>query len=132
MKIRICFLVMSLAPILYYGFAQLAPAGRAATVSSGFRQLGKAALGKIESAQDALSEPEEVYSQRILEADQAMAIARGAAHSAADQRDFTRLTGYLYDVKQDRMLAIAQTDPDQKPDLEQTNAAKEGAERAFQ
>ena len=29
MKIRICFLVMMLAPLFYYGAIQLAPAGRA-------------------------------------------------------------------------------------------------------
>ena len=122
---------MALAPILYYGFAQLAPAGRAATVSEGFHVLGKAALGKIESVQDALSESDEVFNQRVAEADQAMTLARQAAHSAADQRDYSRLVNYLYDVKQDRMFAAVATDPSQPQDHEQTNAARQGAESAF-
>lgn len=123
---------MMLAPLVYYGIGMMAPDARMATVSTGFHQLGKATLTKIESAQDALSESDDVFNQRIAEADSAMTLTRGAAHTAADQRDLTRLFNYLYDVKQDRMLAIAATDPSQKPDSEQTNAARQGAESAFQ
>jgi hypothetical protein len=132
MKVRICFLVMALAPILYYGFAQMAPAGRAATVSAGFHQLGKAALVKIESAQDALSDSEDVFNQRITEADYALSMASRAAHTEADQRDYVRLVSYMRSVKQDRTLMQIATDPSQQPDLEQTNAARRGAESAFQ
>ena len=132
MKVRICFLAMMLAPLIYYGMGMMAPDARMATVSAGFHQLGKATLGKIESAQDALSDSDDVFNQRVAEADSAMALAKGAAHTAADQRDLTRLFNYLYDVKQDHMLAIAASDPSQKPDGEQTNAARQAAETAFQ
>jgi hypothetical protein len=130
MKIRICFLVMMLAPLFYYGAIQLAPAGRAATVSTGFRRLGQAALAKIESAQDAQSEPDSVYDSRIVEAESALAIANTAAVSAADRRDYTRLVTYLHDVKQDRILMQASSDPG-SVDHEQANAARESAERTF-
>ncbi|MBV9072818.1 MAG: hypothetical protein JOZ10_04225 [Acidobacteria bacterium] len=132
MKIRICFLVMMLAPLVYYGAIQMAPAGRAATVSSGFHQLGKLALQKIEAAQDALGDSEEAFNARLAEADRAMAVASGAAHSAADQRDYTRLVGYLQTVKQQRILAQAAADPSQPPDHDQIDAARQGAETAFQ
>ena len=123
---------MALAPILYYGAMQMAPAGRAATVSSGFHQLGKAALAKIESAQDALPETDDVFSQRIADADRSMSVAGQAAHTAADQRDYTRLVSYLRAVKEDRMMMLAQSDPSQHVDEEQTNSARQGAEQAFQ
>ena len=132
MKIRICFLAMMLGPLIYYGVIQMAPAGQAATVSASFHQLGKAALGRIESAQEAVSESDDAFNQSAAQADQAMAIAKGAAHTAADQRDYSRLVNYLYDVKQDHMLVIAATDPSQSPDSEQTNAARHAAESAFQ
>lgn len=132
MKVRICFLVMALAPLVYYGAVQLAPAGRAATVSSGFHQLGQVALQKIESSQEALSESDEVFSQRVAEADRSMAVASAAAHTAADQRDYTRLVSYLRAVKQDRMIMQTQADSTQPADHEQTNSARQGAEEAFQ
>jgi hypothetical protein len=133
MKVRICFLVMALAPILYYGFAQMAPAGRAATVSTGFRTLGKAALQKIESAQEAVNEPEDVFAPRLAEAENALNLANGAAVSAADRRDYTRLVSYLHDVKEDRTYSQLSNDgsSNQQQGQEQTNAARESAERAF-
>jgi hypothetical protein len=132
MKVRVCFLVMALAPLIYYGAIQMAPAGRAATVSSNFRQLGKLALTKIEAAQDALSESDDAFSARIAEADRTMAMASSAAHTAADQRDYARLVSYLHAVKEDRMFALTATDGSQPPDMETTNSARQGAENAFQ
>ena len=132
MKVRICFLVMALAPLLYYGAVQMAPAGRAATVSSGFHELGKVALAKIESSQEALTETDEVFNQRITDADRSMSVAAKAAHTAADQRDYTRLVSYLRAVKEDRMMMLAQPDPNQHSESEQTNSARQGAEQAFQ
>ena len=132
MKARICFLAMALAPLIYYGAVQLAPAGRAATVSSGFHQLGKVALLKIESAQDGFSESDDVFNQRLAEADRSLAVAGAAAHTAADQRDYTRLVTYLHAVKQDHSLMQTAIDPSQQPDHEQTNSARQSAESAFQ
>lgn len=132
MKIRICFLVMALAPLIYYGAVQMAPAGRAATVSYAFHGLGKGALLKIEAAQDALSESDSVFNDRLSDAENSMTMARSAAHTAADQRDFARLVAYMLDVKQARLLMQTSNDPGQQPDLEQTNAARQSAETAFQ
>lgn len=126
MKVRICFLAMFLAPLIYYGAIQLAPAGRAATVSSGFHQLGKYALGKIETAQDAETSPE--FDSCLADAERAVTIANNAAHTDADRRDYTRLASYLQDVKQDHMLW--QADPS-AVDHTQTDAAKESCERVF-
>jgi len=130
MKIRICFLVMMLAPLFYYGAIQLAPAGRAATVSTAFHELGKTALKRIESAQEAQSEPDSGFDSRVAEAETALAIANTAAVSAADRREYTQLVTYLHDVKQDRILMQASNDPG-SVDHEQTNAARESAERTF-
>jgi len=129
MKVRICFLAMSLAVLIYYGFVQLAPAGRTATRSSTFHQLGKNALVRIESAQDAGSEDE--YQTRAADADRALATAQSAVVTGADQTEFARLTSYMHAVKQDHQLALAAADPSQQPDHEQTNTAKANAERTF-
>lgn len=134
MKIRICFLVIMLAPLAYYGMIQLAPAGKAATVSASFHGLGKTALQKIESAQDAASDTDEVFNARVAEADRALAVANSAVVTPADRRDYTRLVNYLYSVKQDRLLQAA-SDPNnagQTQDQEQTDAARAAAERTFQ
>ncbi|HWC19350.1 MAG TPA: hypothetical protein VG498_20225 [Terriglobales bacterium] len=129
MKIRICFLVMSLALLIYYGFVQLAPAGRTATRSSAFHQLGKNALAKIENAQDASSEEE--FQGRIVDADRALVTAQSAVVTGADQTEFARLTSYMQAVKQDHQLAQTASDPSQQPDHEQTNAARANAESTF-
>ncbi len=121
---------MALVPIFYYGFAMMAPAGRAATVSIGFQQLGKAALARIESAQDAASESDEVFQSRLALADAAMASANGAAASAADRSRYTQLVRYLQTVKMERSQAFASGDA-ASLDHESTNAAREAAERAF-
>lgn len=133
MKIRVCFLLMMLAPLVYYGLIQLAPAGRAATVSASFHGLGKTALQRIESAQEAASDTDEVFNARVAEADRALAVANSAVVSAADRRDYTRLVNYLYSVKQDRLLQAA-SDPNsgQTEDQEQTNSARDAAEKTFQ
>jgi hypothetical protein len=130
MKVRICFLVMGLVPLLYYGFVMLAPAGRAATVSVGFHQLGKAALTRIENAQEAESESDDVFQARLISAEAAMASANSAATSAADRRGYTQLVRYLQTVKLERsqMLVSGDAGP---VDHEPTNAAKESAEREF-
>lgn len=129
MKVRICFLVMSLAVLIYYGFVQLAPAGRSATRSSTFHQLGKNALVRIESAQDASSEDQ--YQTRIADADRALATAQSAVVTGADQTEFARLTSYMYSVKQDHQLALTAADPSQQPDHEQTSLARANAESTF-
>jgi hypothetical protein len=130
MKLRICFLVMGLIPVLYYGVAMLAPAGRAATVSDGFQRLGKAAVARIESAQEVDAESEDVFQPRIALAEAAMATANGAATSTADRRGYTQLVRYLQTVKMERSQALA--NPDRSSlDHESTNAAREAAEREF-
>jgi hypothetical protein len=129
MKVRICFLVMSLAVLIYYGFVQLAPAGRSATRSSTFHQLGKNALARIESAQEASSENE--YETRIADADRALATAQSAVVTGADQTEFARLTSYMHAVKQDHELALTASDSSQQPDHEQTNTARANAESTF-
>ena len=129
MKIRICFLVMSLSALIWYGFVQLAPSGRAATVSAGFHQLGKNAVSKLEQAQDADSDPE--FQMRIADADRAVGFARTAAVSAADQKEFARLMSYMLAVKQDHMMALTSTDPSQPPDHEAVNNARAAAESTF-
>src|SRR5215469_15073238 len=110
MKIRVCFLVIMLAPLVYYGMIHLAPSGKAATVSASFHGLGKTALRRIESAQSAASDTDEVFNARVEEADRALAVANSAAVSPADRRDYTRLMNYLYSVKQDRLVQAA-SDP---------------------
>ena len=126
MKARICFLAMFLAPLIYYGAIQLAPAGRAATVSSNFRQLGQFALTKIEAAQDAEGNID--FEARVADAERALTTANGAAHTDADRRDYTRLVSYMQAVKQDHLLM--QADPS-SADHEQMNNARDGAEKAF-
>jgi hypothetical protein len=130
MKVRICFLVMGLVPLLYYGFVMLAPAGRAATVSVGFHELGKAALTRIESVQEADSESDEVFQPRLMSAEAAMASANSAVASAADQRGFAQLVRYLQTVKLERSQMLVSGDAG-SVDHEPTNAAKESAEREF-
>lgn len=129
MKVRICFLVMSLSALIYYGATQLAPSGRAATVSSTFHALGKTALTRIESAQEADSEPE--YQARMATADSSLDIAHHAVVSPADEREFTQLLSYMQAVKQDHVLAIAAGSPDQPPDHEAVNHARAAAENTF-
>jgi|SRR5690348_5414583 len=129
MKVRICFLVMSLAALIWYAAVQLAPSGRAATVSASFHQLGKTALARIESAQDAESDSE--FETRLANADVAMDLARRAAVSAADQREFAQLMSYMMAVKQDHSLVLASSDPSQPPDHEAVNNARAAAEATF-
>lgn len=130
MKVRICFIVMMLAPLFYYGAIQLAPAGRAATVSSNFHQLGKVAFERIKKAQEVQSEPDAIFDPCIAEAEQAVAIANTAAVSAADRREYTQLVSYLHSVKQDRLLMQASNDSS-SVDPEQSNVARSSAERIF-
>src|SRR5215469_11407924 len=104
MKIRVCFLVIMLAPLVYYGMIHLAPSGKAAMVSASFHGLGKTALQRIESAQDAASDTDEVFNARVEDADRALAVANSAVVSPADRRDYARLVNYLYSVKQDHLL----------------------------
>jgi len=85
MKIRVCFLVIMLAPMVYYGMIQLAPAGKAATVSASFHGLGKTALQRIESAQEAAGGTDEVFNARVADAHRALAVANSAAVSPADR-----------------------------------------------
>ena len=129
MKVRICFLVMSLSALIWYAKVQLAPSGQAATVSAAFHQLGKSTLTRIEEAQDASSETE--FQTRIANADRSLQIARGSAVSAADQREFARLMSYMLAVKQDHDLALASSDPSQTPDHEAVNNARAAAEETF-
>ncbi len=129
MKLRICFLVMSLSALIWYAIVQLAPSGRAATVSASFHQLGKTALTRIESAQEAESESE--FQTRIANADVAMDIARRSAVSAADQREFAQLMSYMLAVKQDHNLALVSSDPSQPPDHDAVNNARSAAETTF-
>ena len=129
MKVRMCFLVMSLALLIYYGFMQMAPAGRTATRSSTFHQLGKNALLRIESAQDAGSEEE--YQSRIADADRFVTTAQSAVVTGADQTEFSRLTSYMQAVKLDHQLSLAASDPSQQPNHEQTNTARANAESTF-
>src|SRR5437764_427698 len=110
MKVRICFLVIMLAPLFYYGAIHLAPAGHAATVSSNFHQLGRVAFEKIEKAQQAQSETDAVFDPGISEAEQAVAVANTAAVTPADRREYTQLVNYLHSVKQDRLLMQASAD----------------------
>jgi len=130
MKVRICFLVMLLAPLFYYGVTHLAPAGRAATVSSSFHQLGKTAFERIEKAQQAQNAPDAVFDPCIADAEQAVAIANTAAVTAADKREYTQLVDYLHAVKQDRLLMQASNDSG-PVDQGQTIAARNSAERIF-
>ena len=130
MKVRICFLVMMLAPLFYYGATRLAPAGRAATVSSSFHQLGKTAFERIEKAQPAQNEPDAVFDPCIADAEQAVAVANTAAVTTVDRREYTQLVNYLHSVKQDRLLMQASADSgpvDEGPG----NAARSSAERIF-
>jgi len=131
MKIRICFLVLALAPLFYYGMIQWAPAGRAATVSSNFRHLGKSAVGKIETAQEASSEADSVFQDRVAEAEQALVMANNCARTDAERRDYLRLVSYLSSVKQDHILMQASNDPSTESDHDRTDAARESAEKAF-
>ena len=130
MKVRVCFLVMMLAPVFYYGAIHLAPAGRAATVSSNFRLLGKIAFEKIERAQQVQSEPDTVFDPSVAEAEQAVAVANTAAVTPADRREYTQLVSYLHAVKQDRLLMQASNDGG-PVDHEQSNIARSGAGRIF-
>ena len=130
MKVRICFLAMMLTPLFYYGAIHLAPAGRAATVSSNFHQLGKIAFEKIKQAQETQSEPDTVFDPCIAEAEQAVAVANTAAVTPADRREYTQLVSYLHSVKQDRLLMQASNDS-RSMDQEQSNAARSSAERIF-
>lgn len=130
MKLRICFLVMSLSALVYYGFIQLAPAGRAATVSSQFHQLGKNALARIERAHDAENDEGE-FSVRIGEADTALTIAQAASRSAADEAEFVRLVSYMQAVKQDHQLMQTASYAGDQPDHQQVNAARQTAENTF-
>lgn len=129
MKLRICFLVMSLAALIWYAVVQLAPSGRAATVSTQFHQLGKTAMLRLENAQDAGSEPE--FETRIANADMAVDMARRATVSAADQREFAQLMSYMMAVKQDHTLALTSSDPSQPPDHDAVNNARAAAEAIF-
>ena len=129
MKLRVCFLVMSLAALIWYAVVQLAPSGRAATVSMSFHQLGKTAMLRIESAQEAQSDPE--FETRIANASVAMDMARQSAVSAADQREFAQLMSYMLAVKQDHNLAITSSDPSQPPDHDAVNNARAAAEATF-
>jgi|SRR5215472_4792662 len=130
MKVRVCFLAMMLAPLIYYGMIHLAPAGRAATVSSNFHQLGKIALEKIEKAQEVRSEPDDVFDPCVSEAEQAVAVANTAALTAAERREYTQLVSYLHSVKQDRLLMQASNDSS-SVDQTQSSAARSSAERIF-
>jgi len=130
MKVRVCFLVMMLAPVFYYGAIHLAPAGRAATVSSNFRLMGKTAFEKIEKAQQVQSEPDTVFDPYIAEAERAVAVANTAAVTPADRREYTQLVSYLHAVKQDRLLMQASNDGG-PVDHEQSNIARSSAERMF-
>ena len=129
MKLRICFLVMSLAALIWYAVIQLAPSGRAATVSGQFHQLAKTAMLRLESAQDADSEPD--FETRIASADVAVDMARRATVSAADQREFAQLMSYMLAVKQDHTMALTSSDPSQPPDHEAVNNARASAEAIF-
>ena len=129
MKLRICFLVMSLAALIWYAVVELAPSGRAATVSTQFHQLGKTAMLRLESAQDAESESE--FDTRIASADTAVDIARRATVSAADQREFAQLMSYMLAVKKDHTMALSSSDPSQPPDHEAVNNARAAAEATF-
>jgi len=129
MKVRICFLVMSLSALIYYGATQMAPSGRAATVSSSFHALGKTALARMESAQDADSEPE--YQTRLQNADAALETAHHAVVSAADEREFVQLLSYMQAVKQDHVVAMTASDPSQPPDHDAVNNARAAAENVF-
>ena len=130
MKVRICFLGMMLAPLFYYGAIQMAPGGRAATVSSSFHQLGRSAFQKIEKAEEAQSEPDSVFDPRVAEAEQAVAIANTAAVSSADRQEYLQLVNYLHSVKQDRLLMQASNDSN-LIDQTQSDAARNSAERVF-
>lgn len=129
MKLRICLLVISLSALIWYAVVELAPSGRAATVSASFHQLGKTALVRIESTQDAQSDPD--FEARLAAADAAMDMARRAAVSAADQREFTQLVSYMLAVKQDHTMALANPDPSQPPDHDAVNNARAAAEATF-
>ena len=130
MKVRVCFLIMMLAPVFYYGAYHLAPAGRAATVSSNFHQLGKSAFQKIEKAQEVQSEPDDVFDPSVAEAEQAVAVANTAAVTPADRREYTQLVTYLHSVKQDRLLRQASNDSG-PVDQTQSSLARSSAERIF-
>ena len=132
MKIRVAFLVMMMAPLVYYGMIQLAPAGRAATVSAAFHGLGKTALEKIKAAQDAEGSSDDEFNSRVADSERALQTANTAAVSAADRRDYTRLVVYLQSVKQDRALTQASGNPGTDDDHAQMNATRQGAEQAFQ
>ncbi|GEM_PF-3407477 len=129
MKLRVCLLVMSLSALIWYAVVELAPSGRAATVSTSFHQLGKTAMLRIESAQDAQSDSE--FETRIAVADTAMDMARRSAVSAADQREFAQLMSYMLAVKQDHTMALASSDPNQPPDHDAVNNARAAAEATF-
>jgi hypothetical protein len=129
MKIRICFLVMSLSALIYYGATQLAPSGRAATVSSTFHALGKTALTRMENAQEADSEPE--YQTRLANAETALEIAHRAVVSPADEREFMQLFSYIQAVKQDHVVAITNSDASLPPDHDAVNNARAAAENVF-
>ena len=131
MKIRVAFLVMMLAPMVWYGMIQLAPAGRAATPSAAFHGLGKTALEKIKAAQEAEGESDDVFNDRLADAERALQTANTAVVTAADRRDYTRLVVYLQNVRQDRALTQASGNPGTDEDHAQMNATREGAERAF-
>jgi hypothetical protein len=130
MKIRICFLVMGLVPLLYYGAVMLAPAGRAATVSEGFQRLGKAAVVHIASAEEVATESDEVFQPRLAQAEMAMASANSAATSAADRRGYTQLVRYLQTVKAEHSQMLASGDAG-SVDRDPANVAREAAEREF-
>jgi len=129
MKVRICLLVMSLSALIWYAAVQLAPSGRAATVSTSFHQLGKTALSRIESAQDSQSDAE--FETRVAAADNAMDLARRTAVSAADQREFAQLMSYMMAVKQDHAMTLTNSDPSQAPDHNAVNNARTAAEATF-
>jgi hypothetical protein len=130
MKVRICFLAMMLAPLFYYGAIHLAPAGRAATVSSNFHLVGKIAFEKIEKAQQAQSEPDTVFDPCVAEAEQAVAVANTAATTPAERREYAQLVSYLHSVKQDRLLTQASNDST-SVDQEKSNTARNSAKRIF-
>ena len=129
MKVRICFLVMSLSALIWYGVVQLAPSGRAATVSAQFHQLGKNAVASLKDAQEAESDFD--FQSRIALADQAMNRARTAAISAADQKEFAKLMRYSLAVKQDHQMSLALADPSEPPDHTVVNDARTAAEATF-
>ena len=107
----------------------MAPAGRAATVSSSFHQLGRSAFRKISKAQEAQSEADSVFDPRVAEAEQAVAIANTAAVTSADRREYMQLVDYLHSVKQNRLLMQASNDSNL--DQEQTKSARSSAEKIF-